>query len=119
MKKNKYDRSGTVGGGIVLLLIVGSVVLAIVRGVWLNSANDYYDSLISFYISQPNDHEPEDQDKLKARLLEEGIFIKMHRWDKEDFVKDKELYEEMINTRQKWERDKERQGSVMEDLINL
>ncbi len=119
MKKNKYEKSGTVGGGIVLLIIVGLVVLTIVRAFWLNAANDYYDTLTSVYISQTKDYETEDQDKLKEQLLEDGIFIKMHKWDKEDFIKDKEFYKEMIKTYEKWQRNKGKEGSVMEDLINL
>ena len=51
--------------------------------------------------------------------LENGIFIKMHKWDKEDFIKDKEFYKELIKTYEKWQRNRGREGSVMEDLINL
>ncbi|MHC4394143.1 MAG: hypothetical protein ACYS1A_00675 [Planctomycetota bacterium] len=119
MKKNKYEKSGTVAGGIVVLIIVGLVVLTIVRVFWLNAANDYYDSLTSVYISQTKDYEAGDQDKLKKKLLEDGMFIKMHKWDKEDFIKDKEFYKELINTYEYWQRNKREKGSVMEDLINL
>ncbi len=119
MGKDKYEKSGTVGGGIVLLIIVGLVVLTIARAFWLNAVNDYYDTLTSVYISQTKDYETEDQDKLKEQLLEDGIFIKMHKWDKEDFIKDKEFYQEMIKTYDRWQRNKEKKGSVMEDLINL
>ena len=119
MGKNKYERSGTVAGGIVVLLIVVLVVLAIVRIFWLTAANDYYDTLTSVYISQSEDYEDDDQDKLKKKLLEDGIFIKMYKWGKEDFIKDKELYEEMIKAYEKWQRNKGEEGSVMEDLINL
>ncbi len=119
MEKNKYEKSGTVIGGIVVLIVVGLVVLTIVRALWLNAANDYYDTLTAVYISQTKDYETEDQDKLKEQLLEDGIFIKMHKWDKEDFIKDKEFYQEMIKTYDRWQRNKERRGSVMEDLINL
>ena len=103
----------------MLLIIVGLVALTIVRALWLNAANDYYDTLTSVYISQTKDYETEDQDKLKEQLLEGGIFIKMHKWDKEDFIKDKEFYKEMIKTYEKWQRNKEKKGGVMEDLINL
>ncbi len=119
MEKNKHERSGTVGGGIVLLIIVGLVVLTIVRAFWLNAANDYYDTLTSVYISQTKDYKTEDQDKLKEQLLEDGIFIKMHKWDKEDFIKDKELYKEMTDTYKRLQRRNEKDGSVMQDLINL
>ena len=119
MKKNKYERSGTVGGGIVLLIIIGLVVLTIARAFWLSATNDYYNTLTSIYISQTKNYETEDHDKLKEQLLEDGIFIKMHKWDKEDFIKDKEFYKEMIKTYEKWQRNKGKEGSVMEDLINL
>ena len=117
--KNKYEKPGTVAGGIVVLIIVGLVVLTIVRVFWLNAANDYYDTLISVYISQTEDYEADDQDKIKKKLLQDGIFIKMHRWDKEDFIKDKELYKEMIRTYKKWQRNKTRESGVIEDLMNL
>ena len=119
MKKNKYEKSGTVGGGIVVLIIVGLVVLIIVRVFWLNAANDYYNTLISVYISQTKDYKADDQDKLKKKLLEDGIFIKMHKWDKEAFIKDKEFYKEIIKTYKNWQRDKGGGGSVTQDLINL
>ena len=119
MEENKYKKSGTVGGGIVVLIVVGLVVLTIVRALWLNVANDYYDTLTSVYISQTEDYEADDQDKLKKKFLEDGIFIKMHKWDKEDFIKDKEFYQEMIKTYEEWESNKRREGSVIEDLINL
>jgi len=119
MGRNKYEKSGTVGGGIVVLIIFGLVVLAIVRVFWLNAANDYYDTVTSVYISQAEDYEADDQDKLKKRLLEDGMFIKMHKWDKEDFIKDKEFYKEIIKTYEKWQRNKGKEGSVIEDLINL
>ena len=119
MEENKYEKSGTVGGGIVVLIVVGLVVLTIVRALWLNVANDYYDTLTSVYISQTEDYEADDQDKLKKKFLEDGIFIKMHKWDKEDFIKDKEFYQEMIKAHEEWESNKRREGSVIEDLINL
>ena len=102
-----------------MLMVVGLVVLTIVRVLWLNAANDYYDTLTSVYISQTEGCEADDQDKLKKKLLEDDIFIKMHKWDKEDFIKDKEFYKEMIKTYEKWQKNKGNEGSVMEDLINL
>ena len=119
MTKTKYEKSGTVGGGIVVLIVVGLVVLIIVRAFWLNSANGYYDAQTSVYISQTEDYETDDQDKLKSELLEDGIFIKMHKWNKEDFIKDKELYQKIIKTYKKWQRNKRKEGGVMDDLINL
>ena len=117
--KNKCEKPGTVAGGIVVLIIVGLVVLTIVRVLWLNAANNYYNTLTSVYISQTEDYEADDQDELKKKLLEDGIFIKMHKWDKEDFIKDKEFYKEIIRTYERWQRNKEEESSVIEDLINL
>jgi hypothetical protein len=119
MGKHKYQKSGTVAGVIVVLIVVVLVVLAIVRVFWLTAANDYYDTLTSVYISQSEDYEDDDQDKLKKQLLEDGIYIKMYKWDKRDFIKDKDLYEKMIKTYERWQRNKGEEGSVMEDLINL
>jgi hypothetical protein len=73
-------------------MIVGLVVLTIVRFFWVDGANDYYDSLTSVYISQTKDYAAEDQGELKKRLLEDGIFIKMHKWDKEDFTQTDRFY---------------------------
>ncbi len=102
-----------------MLLILVLVVLAIVRLLWLNAANDYYDTLTSVYISQNNDYQDSDREKLQSQLLEDGIFFKIHRWDKEDFIKDKELYKEMTDTYKRLQRRNEKDGSVMQDLINL
>ena len=119
MGKNKYEKPGTAAGGIVVLIIIGLVVLTIVRVLWLNAANAYYNTLTSVYISQTEDYEADDQDELKKKLLEDGIFIKMHKWDKEDFIKDKEFYKEIIRTYERWQRNKGEESSVIEDLINL
>jgi hypothetical protein len=84
------------------------------------SANEHFDKLISVYITEKEDLNEEDRDKLKAQLLEDGIFIKMHRWNKESFIKDRQLYDEMIITRDKQQMRKEEAGSsVIETMINL
>jgi hypothetical protein len=116
----KRMESGTVAVGIVLLMIVALIVLSIVRSFWLDSTNDYYDTLVRAYIWHNPDYEAMDHAKLKGQLLEDGIFIKMHRWDKMSFVKDKELYDEMVKayTEQVRKRDEE-SGGVIDALINL
>jgi hypothetical protein len=44
----------------------------------------------------------------------------MHRWNKESFIKDRQLYEEMIITRDRRQiRKEEAEGSVIETMINL
>ena len=118
--RDKHRNSGTVGAGIVLLIILALIVLSIVRYFWVDAANEHYDTLISAYIGEVKDYEAEDQSKLKKQLLEDGIFIKMHRWDRKSFVKDKELYSEMVKAydRQKARRE-EREGGLIDAVINL
>lgn len=117
---NKYKNSGTVGGAIVLLLIIGLIVLAIVRYFWVDTANDYYDKLISAYIEETQEYDIGDREQLKKRLLEDGIYMKMHRWSRESFVKDKQLYNEMIGKYNELQRKREEaQTSTIETVINL
>ena len=118
--KDKYRNSGTVGAGVVLLIILALIVLSIVRYFWVDAANGHYDTLISAYIGEVKDYEAEDQSKLKKQLLENGIFIKMHRWDRESFVKDKELYDEIEKAYDRQERRREeREGGLIDAVINL
>ena len=118
--KDKYKNSGTVGAAIVLLLIAALIILSIVRYFWVDTAIEHYDTLISAYIKETKDYEAEDQSKLKKQLLEGGIFIKMHRWDRESFVKDRELYNEIVKAYNKQERRREeREGGLIDALINL
>ena len=105
---------------MVLLIIVALIVLSIVRYFWVDVANDHYDTLISAYIKETEDYEAEDQSRLKKQLLEGGIFIKMHRWDRESFIKDKELYNEMVRAYDRQEaRREEREGGLIDAVINL
>ncbi len=117
---SRHKNSGTVAVGVVLLVIVALIVISIVRSFWLDSANQYYDTLVRAYIWQKPDYEAGDHTELRTRLLEDPIFIKMHRWDKMSFVKDKELYDEMVKayTEQVRKRDEE-SGGVIDALINL
>ena len=118
--KDKHRNSGTVGAGVVLLIIVALIVLSIVRYFWVDAANGHYDTLISAYIGEMMDYEAEDQGKLKKQLLENGIFIKMHRWDRVSFVKDRELYNEMVKAYDREQRRREeREGGLIDALINL
>ena len=106
--------------GIVLLMIVVLIVVSIVRAFWLDSANQYFDTLLRAYIQEKSDYEAADHAKLKGQLLEDGIFIKMHRWDKMSFVEDEELYDEIVRayTEHVRKRDQE-SGGVIDALINL
>ena len=75
---------------------------------------------ISVYIIENENLNEDDRDRLRTQLLEDSIFLKMHRWKKESFVKDRQLYNEMIITRdQRQMRKEEAEGSVIETMINL
>jgi len=111
---------GTVAVGVALLLILAAIILCLVRYFWLESANEYYDTLTSAYISESEEFEPRDMQKLKRQLLEGNIFIKMHRWDKKSFIKDEELHYEMQKAYAEQVRKQgEAAGSVVDTLINL
>ena len=116
----RYKNSGTITAAVVLLIIVALVVVSIARYFWVDSATEHFNRLISIYIMEKEDLAPEDRDRLKAQMLEDGLFIKMYKWKKESFVKDKKLYNDMIITRDQWEMKKEEErGSVIDTLINL
>lgn len=120
MIRNKYKNLGAVSVSLALLIIVALIVLSIVRFFWVDAANDYYDKLISAYIEETADYDTRDRDELKNRLLEDGIFIKMHKWDRESFVRDKQLYNEMIKKyAEQHRRREEREKGIVETLINL
>ncbi|MFC1794465.1 hypothetical protein ACFL3Q_12855 [Planctomycetota bacterium] len=86
----------------------------------MDSANDHFDELISVFIMEKEDLNEDDRDRLKTQLLENDVFIKMHRWNKESFVKDRQLYNEMIIIRdQRQMRKEEAESSVIETMINL
>lgn len=120
MKRVKHNNSGTATVALILLLIIATVILSIVRHFWADSANEYFDGLISVYIMEKEDLNEDDHDRLKKQLLEDGLFIKMHRWNKESFIKDRHLYDEMIITRDQRQMKKEEQeSSVVETMINL
>lgn len=120
MTQARNKNSGTVAVTLTLLIIIAVIILSIARHFWADSANKYFDGLISVYIMEKEDLNEEDRDKLKARLLEDGLFIKIHRWNKESFIKDRQLYNEMIITRdQRQMRKEESESSVVETMINL
>ena len=116
----KHNNSGTVAVTVTLLLIIALAVLSIARHFWADSANEHFDKLISVYIMEKDDLNQIDHDRLKAQLLEDGMFFKMHRWNKESFIEDRQLYDEMIITRDRRQmREEEAEGSVIETMINL
>jgi len=116
----KHNNSGTVAVTVVLLIIIALGILSIARHFWAETANEHFDKLISVYIMEKEDLNQDDQGRLKAQLLEDGLFIKMHRWNKESFIRDRRLYDEMIITRDRRQmRKEEAEGSVIETMINL
>jgi hypothetical protein len=120
MIQGKHNNSGTVAVTVALLIIIALVVLFIARHFWADSANEHFDKLISVYIMEKEDLNEDDRDRLKAQLVEDGLFFKMLKWNKESFIKDRQLYDEMIITRDRQQMKKEEdEGSVVETMINL
>ena len=116
----KNNNTGTVAVTVALLIIIALVVLSIARHFWADSANEHFDKLISVYITEKEDLNEDDRDRLRTQLLEDGLFIKMHRWNKESFIKDRQLYDEMIIARdQRQMKKEETEGSLVETMINL
>ena len=114
------SKRGTTLVAIILLLIVLAIILSVARHFWLDSANEHFDKLVAVYIAENQDLTPDDHSRLKARLLEPGIFIKMHRWDRDSFIKDAALYKEMITARDQAQMRRDGQNpSTMEIMINL
>jgi len=116
----KHNNSGTVAVTLALLIIITLGVLSIARHFWADSANEHFDKLISVYIMEKEDLNEDDRDRLKAQLLEDGLFFKMNKWNKESFIKDRKLYDEIIITRdQRQMRKEDAEESVIETMINL
>ena len=116
----KVAYTGTVAVGVALLIILAVIILCLVRYFWVESANQYYDTLTSAYISESAKFEPQDRQKLKQQLLEGNIFMKMHRWDKKSFIKDENLHYEMQKAyAEQVRKQEEAAGSVVDTLINL
>lgn len=116
----KHNNSGTVAVAMAMLIIIALGILSIARHFWADSANEHFDRLISVYITEKEDLNEDDRDRLRTQLLEDGLFIKMHRWNKESFIKDRQLYNEMIITRDRRQmRKEEAEGSLIETMINL
>ena len=111
---------GTVLVAIILLLIVLAIILSVARHFWLDSADEHFDKLIRVYIAEKQDLTDDDHGRLKAQLLESGIFMKMHRWDRDSFIKDAALYKKMITARDHAQMRRDGQNpSTMEIMINL
>ncbi|MHC4645982.1 MAG: hypothetical protein ACYTBJ_10790, partial [Planctomycetota bacterium] len=120
MNSEEQRLSGTAGAVVVMLIILGLIVMSVVRGFWLAKVNDHYDKIISAYIAETTEYETDDYAGLKEKLLEGGIFIKMHRWDEESFVKDRQLYDQMLKKYDEYERKMEdARDDFIDSVINL
>jgi hypothetical protein len=118
--RKKYRESGTVGGTVVVLLILGLIVLCVVRYFWVDGVQSDYNALIRVYIQETPSLEASDAERLKEQLLEPGLFIKVHRWDKKSFIKDKELYDKMVRAyKERQRRIQDAADSTIDALINL
>jgi hypothetical protein len=118
--RKKRGESGTVGATLVVLLIFGLVVLCVVRYFWVDGVQSDYNALIRVYIQETPGLEASDAERLKEQLLESGLFIKVHRWDKKSFINDKELYDKMVQTyKERQRRIQDAADSTIDALINL
>ena len=117
---SRKNNPGTVLVALVILIIIAGVTLSVVRYFWLDSANDHFDSFLAAYIAENPDLTLDDLAALKTRLIEGSIFIKLHRWNRDSFIKNRNLYKEMKVTidQAQMKRDREKK-STMEIMINL
>jgi len=117
---DRHNKPGTVFVAMILLAIVAVVILSVARYFWLDSLNEHFDRLIAAYIAEKPPLASDDLPRLKTQLLEHGIFIKMHRWNRDSFIKDIALYREMVTTRDQAQMRREKENkSTMEIMINL
>lgn len=117
---DRRKKPGTVLVALVLLAIVALAILSVARYFWVDSISAHFDKLIAAYIAEKPDLTPDDHTQLRARLLENGIFIKMHRWNRDSFIKDIALYKEMVTARDQAQMRREKENkSTMEIMINL
>ena len=117
---DRHSKPGTVLVALILLAIVALLILSVARYFWLDSLNDHFDRLIAAYIAEKPPLASDDLPRLKTQLLEHGIFIKMHRWNRDSFIKDIALYKEMVTARDQAQMRREKENkSTMEIMINL
>lgn len=118
--KSEKRHSGAAVVAVVLLIIVVMIIVAIARHFWADSANKHFDALIAVYIEEKSEYSPEDTQTLRNRLVESGMFMKIHRWSRDSFIKDMALYQDMIVTRDQRQMRREKSGgSVIDSVINL
>lgn len=120
MVRDRPRDSGTVGGTTVVLVVFGLIVLCFVRYFWADKVQSEYATLIKAYVRETPEYEERDIDKLREQLLEGGMFVKMHRWDKKSFIKDQELYDKMVQAyKARRQRIQDQTDSTIDSLINL
>ena len=111
---------GSVIVGFVLLFVIALIILTIARYFWVNAANKYFNDLITVYINEKDEYTLQNQEELYNKLLESGLFIKVHRWNRDSFIKDQGLYNDMIVTRdQRQRREEKGDQAVIDSIINL
>jgi hypothetical protein len=116
--KRRY--SGSVIGRFVTLFVIALVILAIARNFWVSAANKHFNGLIVVYINEKDEYTLQNQQELYDKLLEAGLFIKVNRWNRDSFIKDQDLYHDIIVTRdQKQRREEKGEHSVVDSIINL
>ena len=116
--KSRY--SGSVISRFVLLFVIALVILAFARKFWVDAANKYFNDLIVVYINEKDEYTLQNHQELYDKLLESDLFIKVNRWNRDSFIKDQDLYHDMIVTRdQKQRREEKGQHSVIDSVINL
>jgi len=112
--------SGSVISRFVPLLVIALVILGVARHFWVKAASKHFNDLIAVYISEKDEYTPENQQALYDKLLESGLFTKVNRWDRVSFIKDQDLYHDMIATRDQKQRKQEKgEHSVIDTVINL
>lgn len=116
----KRKNKGSAGGTIITLLVLGLIVLFIARVIWVKSTNHHFNVLISAYISETDGVEEDAREDLKEKLSESSIFMQMTSWDKESFIKDEKLYEDVKKALKTKERRIESEHSdAVSDVLNL
>jgi hypothetical protein len=117
---SKRRNSGSVIGRFVTLFVIALVILAIARNFWVSAANKHFNDLIVVYINEKDEYTLQNQQELYDKLLEAGLFIKVNRWNRDSFIKDQDLYHDIIVTRdQKQRREEKGEHSVVDSIINL
>ena len=117
---SKSSYSGSVIVRFVPLFVIALVILAFARNFWVDAANKYFNDLIAVYIDEKDEYTRQNHQELYDKLLESDLFIKVHRWNRDSFIADQDLYHDMIVTLDHRQRREEKgKHSVIDSVINL